>query len=315
MRATVEDCVIRIDDPGGQAENDGQPDLARTLRWFCRFGVTRFTLLSAVSINMDGLDRRLPKPVRITVQPPAGAALPDRHLLSDPCPRLPVNLGPLLQQAAGNRSAREHRVVLRQGSRALRGGISLIQPGDGISPPTDVLCEPAPRPGPERALFLDRDGVLNVDHGYVGRREAFEWIDGALAAIRAAADAGWMVFVVTNQSGVARGLYSEQDVRDLLDWMADEARAAGGTIDDARYCPYHPEAKVPPYRQAHPWRKPAPGMLLDLLRAWALDPEQAVMVGDQQTDMEAAAAAGVHSYLFTGGNLLDFLRPVLAASR
>jgi D-glycero-D-manno-heptose 1,7-bisphosphate phosphatase len=162
-----------------------------------------------------------------------------------------------------------------------------------------------------KALLLDRDGVLNIDHGYVGSRDRFDWVDGALEAIRYATEAGWHVFVVTNQSGVARGLYSEDAVRDLLDWMAGEARAAGGTIDDVRFCPFHPDAAVDAYRQAHPWRKPLPGMLLDLIRTWELDPRHAMMIGDQETDMRAAAAAGVAGHLFRGGNLLAFLRPIL----
>ncbi len=162
-----------------------------------------------------------------------------------------------------------------------------------------------------KALFLDRDGVINVDHGHVGSRDRFEWVDGALDAIRFATQAGWHVFIVTNQSGVARGFYDEAAVRDLLDWIADSARAAGGTIDDARYCPYHPDAAIDAYRQAHPWRKPQPGMLLDLIETWNLDPARSVMIGDQPTDMAAAAAAGVAGHLFTGGNLLSFLRPIL----
>ena len=144
-----------------------------------------------------------------------------------------------------------------------------------------------------------------------GSRDRFEWMDGAPEAIRYATEAGWHVFVVTNQSGVARGLYTEDAVRDLLDWMTDEARTAGGTIDDVRFCPYHPDAPVAAYRQAHPWRKPLPGMVLDLIRTWELDPKRAVMVGDQETDMRAAAAAGVEGHLFRGGNLLTFLRPIL----
>jgi D-glycero-D-manno-heptose 1,7-bisphosphate phosphatase len=162
-----------------------------------------------------------------------------------------------------------------------------------------------------RALFLDRDGVLNIDHGYVGSPDRFEWVDGALDAIRHATEAGWHVFIVTNQSGVARGLYGEDAVRALLDWIADKARAAGGTVDDARYCPFHPTASVEAYRQAHPWRKPEPGMLLDLIRTWEVDPARAVMLGDQETDMRAAADAGIAGYLFPGGNLLSFLRPIL----
>ncbi len=162
-----------------------------------------------------------------------------------------------------------------------------------------------------KALFLDRDGVLNIDHGYVGSRDRFEWTDGALDAVRMATETGWHVFVVTNQSGVARGLYTEDDVRSLLGWMAGAVRIAGGTIDDSRFCPFHPEATVEAYRQAHAWRKPEPGMLLDLMRAWEVDPARAIMIGDQPTDMAAARTAGIAGYLFPGGNLTEFLRPLL----
>jgi D,D-heptose 1,7-bisphosphate phosphatase len=162
-----------------------------------------------------------------------------------------------------------------------------------------------------RAVFFDRDGVLNIDHGYVGTRERFEWMPGALEAIRYATEAGWHVFVVTNQSGVARGHYDEAAVRDLLGWMANEARRAGGTIDDARYCPFHDEAVIDAYHRASDWRKPEPGMLLDLIRAWELDPPRCVMIGDQPTDMAAAAAAGVPGRLFPGGNLQEFVREIV----
>ncbi len=161
------------------------------------------------------------------------------------------------------------------------------------------------------ALFLDRDGVVNVDHGYVGTRDRFEWTQGAREAIRAATDAGWHVFVVTNQSGVARGHYDEAAVIALHDWMTDEARRAGGTIDDVRYCPFHEDAVVPAYRRASDWRKPAPGMLLDLMRAWELDPARCVLVGDQDSDMAAARAAGIAGELFTGGNLAEFVSLIL----
>jgi D-glycero-D-manno-heptose 1,7-bisphosphate phosphatase len=164
-----------------------------------------------------------------------------------------------------------------------------------------------------KALFLDRDGVLNLDHGYVGSRDRFEWTEGAQEAIRHATRAGWHVFIVTNQSGVARGLYDEAAVRALMDWIGDEVRAFGGTIDDVRYCPYHPDAIDDAYRQAHPWRKPEPGMLLDLIRTWELDPARAVMIGDQPSDMRAAADAGVVGHLFPGGNLMAFLSPILDA--
>lgn len=164
-----------------------------------------------------------------------------------------------------------------------------------------------------RALFLDRDGVINVDHGYVGSRDRFEWIDGAREAIVHATKSGWRVFIVTNQSGVASGHYTEDDVRSLLAWIVDECRSLGGTIDDTRYCPYHPEAPLEAYRRVSDWRKPEPGMLLDLMRAWNLAPNHCVMIGDRPTDVAAAERAGMPGHLFPGGNLLDFVRPILDA--
>ena len=161
------------------------------------------------------------------------------------------------------------------------------------------------------ALFLDRDGVLNIDHGYVGSRARWEWVENAREAVALATDHGWHVFLVTNQAGVARGLYGENDVNALLSWVADELRRAGGTLDDVRYCPYHTEAKIEAYRRDSEWRKPAPGMLVDLMRAWNIEPRHCLMVGDKDLDMQAAAAAGVRGALFPGGDLLAFVKPLL----
>ncbi len=164
------------------------------------------------------------------------------------------------------------------------------------------------------AVFLDRDGTINVDHGWVGSRDRFEWIDGALEAVRMATEAGRHVFIVTNQSGVARGHYDEAAVEALHIWLAEEARRAGGTIDDVRYCPDHPEAVVAAYRRTNDWRKPGAGMILDLMRAWDVDASGSFMVGDQPSDIKAAKAAGIAGHLFTGGNLADFIAPLLAGS-
>jgi D,D-heptose 1,7-bisphosphate phosphatase len=168
-----------------------------------------------------------------------------------------------------------------------------------------------PRVLHRRALFLDRDGVVNVDHGWVGTRDRFEWSPGAREAIRAATEAGWHVFVVTNQSGVARGHYDEAAVAALHAWMTDEVRCAGGTIDDIRYCPFHEDAIVPAYRRASDWRKPEPGMLLDLMRAWEVDPARCVLIGDQDSDMAAAAAAGIAARRYDGGDLEELVRAIL----
>lgn len=154
------------------------------------------------------------------------------------------------------------------------------------------------------ALLLDRDGVLNLDHGYVGSRERFDWMPGALDAVRLATARGWHVFVATNQSGVARGFYDLAAVEALHRWMADGLRAAGGTVDDWRVCPFHPEGSAAAYRRVSDWRKPAPGMLLDLMRRWQLDPARCVLVGDRASDLAAAAAAGIVGQLFNGGDLL-----------
>jgi D-glycero-D-manno-heptose 1,7-bisphosphate phosphatase len=165
------------------------------------------------------------------------------------------------------------------------------------------------------ALFLDRDGVLNHDHGYVGTQDRFDWIEGALDAVKFATDLGWHVFVVTNQSGVARGMYTEQDVQAMLRWMVDEIRRHGGNIDDVRYCPTHPEGTVPAYTRENDWRKPGPGMILSLMADWQLKPVQCLLVGDQSTDQEAARAAGIRGEMFPGGNLLEFIRPLLTGGR
>ena len=212
----------------------------------------------------------------------------------------------------------EHDIMPRLAARgALRGTVAEGYFRD-IGIPEDLARaqQEMPLVLRRRALFLDRDGVINVDHGYVGTREKFEWMPGAREAIRAATEAGWHVFVVTNQSGIARGHYTEADMHGLHAWMTDEVRRAGGTLDDLRFCPFHADAVHAAYRDAvHPWRKPAPGMLLDLIRAWQIDPARAVLVGDQDTDLAAAAAAGVAARKFTGGNLLDEVGPLLRQPR
>lgn len=159
-----------------------------------------------------------------------------------------------------------------------------------------------------RACFFDRDGVLNRDDGYIGHVDRFVWIDGAREAIKACNDAGWFVFIVTNQAGVARGYYTEEDVHHLHAHVQSELRTIGAHVDDIRYCPYHPDGVVERYKQVHPWRKPGSGMLLDLIEHWSIDLDRSCFIGDQQTDIQAGNTIGLKTHLFPGGNLLEFMK-------
>jgi histidinol-phosphate phosphatase family protein len=155
------------------------------------------------------------------------------------------------------------------------------------------VSESLPRRG---ALFLDRDGVLNEDVGFVGDIARFRWIEGTRAAIKTANDSGLLVFVVTNQSGVARGFFDEEAVRRVHVHMQAELREIGARIDDFRYCPYHPQGSVPAYTRPSPWRKPEPGMILDLMAHWPVDPTRSILIGDRGSDVEAGHAAGIAAY-------------------
>ena len=165
------------------------------------------------------------------------------------------------------------------------------------------------------AAFLDRDGVLNHDDNYVHRPEQIRWIDGAKKAIRWLNDAGYFVFAVTNQAGIARGYYGEDEVRSLHRWMQGELQSGGAHVDCFEYCPYHPEGVVERYRRISDLRKPGPGMILKLQKEWKVDMEGSFMIGDRDIDMQAAAAAGISGHQFPGGNLLDFVRMRVPARR
>ena len=167
---------------------------------------------------------------------------------------------------------------------------------------------PAARP----ALFLDRDGVINVDQSYVFSREDFEWVDGAKAVIRRFNDMGWWVFVVTNQSGIARGYYTEEQMQALHDWMSAELGATGAHIDRIYHCPFHEAGTIPRYTRDSYDRKPRPGMLIRAMTDFPVIKERSLLIGDKQADLEAARAAGVRGFLFTGGDLAAFADWALA---
>lgn len=161
------------------------------------------------------------------------------------------------------------------------------------------------------AVFFDRDGVINKDLGYVGSVDRFNWMPGAIEAIRLLNDRGYYVFVVTNQAGVARGFYSETDVIMLHSWMNRYLAQYGAHVDAFRYCPFHEDGTVSRYRAKHPWRKPAPGMILDLIQNWPIREQGSFLVGDKDLDLAAASAAELPGHLFKGGNLEDFIRNIV----
>jgi len=147
------------------------------------------------------------------------------------------------------------------------------------------------------ALFLDRDGVINVDKAYVHRKEDFVFVDGIFDLVRHANALDWLVVIVTNQAGIGRGYYSEAQFHELMTWVRSEFANQQCRIDGVYFCPHHPEHGIGRYRCDCGSRKPAPGMFVRAAREMNIDLPRSMMVGDQPTDMAAAEAAGVSTRL------------------
>ena len=164
--------------------------------------------------------------------------------------------------------------------------------------------------------FLDRDGVLNVDHGYAHRPDQLEWVAGAPEAVRLLNEAGYLVIVVTNQSGVARGLYNEVAVRELHIHMQDILNAQGARIDAFYYCPHHPEGTVKEFAVQCSCRKPGTGMLEQAALEWPIDRSRSFLIGDRDADMAAAAAFQIRGVKFDlhTDRLLDLVHRQLKTS-
>jgi D-glycero-D-manno-heptose 1,7-bisphosphate phosphatase len=154
-----------------------------------------------------------------------------------------------------------------------------------------------------------------VDTGYVHRVEDFTWVEGAQEAVRLLNTAGYLVFVVTNQSGVARGLYDCDAVDTLHRWMLEDLKASGAHLDAVRYCPHHPQGAVARFARRCDCRKPQPGMLLDLAGEWQVDLEASFILGDSQRDLEAGRRAGIDGHRVRDGDTLAVVRRLLDAKR
>lgn len=158
-----------------------------------------------------------------------------------------------------------------------------------------------------KAAFLDRDGVINVNHGHVHTPETFEWVPGAPEAIKLLRDLGYLIIIITNQAGIAKGYYTEAQFIEFMSWIMNQAQTRGTMIDGYYYCPHHPTEGIGPYLKTCECRKPKPGLILKALHDYSLNPQDCLFIGDELTDMEAARRAGVAGFLFDHSNLLTFV--------
>ncbi|MEO1927098.1 MAG: D-glycero-beta-D-manno-heptose 1,7-bisphosphate 7-phosphatase [Nautiliaceae bacterium] len=156
-----------------------------------------------------------------------------------------------------------------------------------------------------KAAFLDRDGVINIDIGYVGRVEDFKFKEGIFELLKLLQDLGFTLFVVTNQSGIARGYYSEDDFYKLTEWMKEEFKKEGIEIKDVRFCPHHPDITG-----ECECRKPKPGMILDLAKKYNIDLKNSIMIGDSKRDIEAAKRAGIEKTFKVEEDLYDIIEKI-----
>ena len=163
----------------------------------------------------------------------------------------------------------------------------------------------------DKAVFFDRDGVLNVDVDYLYKISDLRWMEGAREAVAYLTQLGYKIFVVTNQSGIARGYYTIDQMQELHEHMRREIEVCGGKIEKIYYCPHHKEGKVAEFAHDCDCRKPKPGMLNQAFAEYDLDKEKCFLIGDGARDVEAAEAAGIKGYLFKGGSLLEFVKNIV----
>lgn len=159
-----------------------------------------------------------------------------------------------------------------------------------------------------KCVFFDRDGTLNVDKDYLYRIEDFQWVPEAVEALQYLKERGYVFFVVTNQSGIARGYYQEEDMHRLHAYMNEQLAKHGLKIEKFYFCPHHPKGPVKKYMVDCSCRKPKSGMLEQCFAQYDVDKEHSLLIGDKDRDLEAGEAVGIRGYKYEGGSLLDFVK-------
>ncbi len=157
-----------------------------------------------------------------------------------------------------------------------------------------------------KALFLDRDGIINIDHGYVFQKENFEFVEGIFELCQEAMAKGYLLIVITNQSGIGRGKYTAEQFLVLTQWMKAQFKLNNVVIDDVFYCPHHPVKAVGEYLKECDCRKPEPGMILAAAQKHHIDLKQSIFIGDKTSDMQAAENAGIHNRILLTSHYQDY---------
>ncbi|MGB2741314.1 MAG: D-glycero-beta-D-manno-heptose 1,7-bisphosphate 7-phosphatase [Cognaticolwellia sp.] len=180
-----------------------------------------------------------------------------------------------------------------------------------------------------KALFLDRDGIINIDHGYVHKIENFEFVDGIFELCQLAISKGYQIFVITNQAGIARGYYDKQTFEALSQWMVSKFKEQNVSIEKVYYCPHHPDKGVNEFVMSCDCRKPEPGMIMQAQQEYSIALADSIFIGDKISDMQAASNAGIQTRILvdsrytnesnigdlTGVSRVDSLKQALALIR
>lgn len=145
----------------------------------------------------------------------------------------------------------------------------------------------------KNAIFLDRDGVINIDYGYVHKVQNFDFMDNIFDLVSEAKKNGFLVIVITNQAGIGRGIYTQHDFQKLTDWMCDRFEKEGCSIDKVYFSPYHPKYGLGEYKKNHYSRKPNPGMIIQAIEEFKINPKNSILIGDKVSDIIAGNLAGV----------------------